>query len=104
VEVHKGKGWPGLGTDESRRNQRDEDLNNENYTKLKGQQGKGPVQKKVEAADSGFGTSNRKGAAKQRDFQHQMGSYMTRDDIPEDMKQAMREYYKDIHQVAEGEK
>lgn len=88
---------PGTGTDNSRRNQKDEDIDNKNHSKIKGQQGKGPVQKKIEAADSGTGTSHLKGSAQQRDYEHQMSSYLNRDDIPEDMKQAMRQYYKDIH-------
>lgn len=92
----------GVGTDTSRRNQRDEDIDNKNYTKIKGQQGTGPAQRKIEAAESGTGTSNRKGSAQQRSYQHQMSSYLNRDDIPEDMKQAMRQYYKDIHAVEEA--
>jgi len=78
------------------------DIDNERYTKLKGQQGKGPVMKKTEAAESGFGVSKRKGSVKQRDFEHQMSSYMSRDDVPEDMKQAMRQYFKDIHSFEEA--
>lgn len=65
-------------------------------------QGKGPVMKKTEAAESGSGVSRRKGTAKKRNYEHQMSSYMNRDDVPEDMKQAMRQYYEDIHQVQEG--
>ena len=95
---------PGQGTDDRRRKERDEDIDNKNLTKIKGQQGKGPVQRKVEAADSGTGTSRRKGTAQQRDYQKQMSSYLNRDDIPEDMKQAMRQYYQDIHDVKQAEK
>lgn len=93
---------PGVGTDNTRRKERDPDIDNERYTKLKGQQGKGPVMKKTEAAESGFGVSKRKGSVKQRDFEHQMSSYMSRDDVPEDMKQAMRQYFKDIHSFEEA--
>jgi len=95
---------PGHGTDNTRRNERDKDIDNDNLSRIKGKQGQGPVQRKVEAADSGTGTSSRKGTAKQRDYQKQMSSYLNRDDIPEDMKQAMRQYYQDIHDLEQVEK
>jgi len=79
---------PGTGTDSSRRNEKDEDIDNKNLSKIKGQQGKGPVGKKTEAADSGTGTSYRKGSASKRSYEHQMSSYLDRDDIPEDVKQS----------------
>lgn len=94
---------PGVGTDQTRRNERDKDIDNDNFSKIKGKQGQGPVQRKVEAADSGTGTSRRKGTAIQRDYQKQMSSYLNRDDIPEDMKQAMRQYYQDIHDLEQVE-
>lgn len=93
---------PGFGTDETRRKERDEDIDNKNLTKIKGKQGQGPVQRKVEAADSGSGVSRRNGTVTQRDYEKQMSSYLNRDDIPEDMKQAMRQYYQDIHDVDQG--
>ena len=93
---------PGVGTDSRRRDERDPDIDNDKYTKLKGKQGKGPVMKKTEAADSGFGESRRKGSKEERSFEHQMSTFMSRDDVPEDMKQAMRQYFKDIHAVEEA--
>lgn len=60
------------------------------------------MQKKVEAAASGYGVSNLKGSAKQREFQHLMSSYMNRDDVPEEMKHAMKQYYQDIHAVEQA--
>lgn len=98
--AQKGGKKPGVGTDNSRRKEKDPKIDNDNFTKIKGQQGKGPVSKKTEAAASGTGTSNKKSTSQQRDYEHQMSSYLNRDDIPEDMKQAMRQYYKDVHELA----
>ena len=100
----QGKGI-GVGTDESRRKERDKLTNNDQFADLKGQKGSGPSLTAVEDADSGTGISKRNGAAsKKRDYQRQLESFVRRDDVPEDVKSGVKEYFEKVHQVQESQK
>ncbi len=91
---------PGTGSVESRRDARDELADNGNRAKLDGQMnGDGPSTTSVESADSGTGISGRTATDRQRDFQRQMESLVRRDDIPEELKLGVREYFERIHAI-----
>ncbi|GAA5496775.1 hypothetical protein Rhal01_02960 [Rubritalea halochordaticola] len=88
---------PGIGTDNRTRKEKDKLTDNGLYDKLKGQKGNGQSLSSIEEAESGSGTSGRTGEARQREFQQQMSSFVERDDIPDDMKAGVKEYFKNIH-------
>jgi hypothetical protein len=91
---------PGQGSVESRRNERDELKDNNNLAQLKGNpDGEGPSSNSVESAESGTGIAGRAGVDKQRDFRRQMESMVRRDDIPEELKLGVREYFERVHET-----
>ena len=53
----------------------------------------------MEDADSGSGISGKRANAKARDFSSQIESFVQRDDVPEEMKLGVREYFERIHEV-----
>ena len=81
------------------RSETDKRKDNGNNTKLKGIKGSGPSITQLQAADDGDGTTRRKSSAKQRDFKRQFESFVEREDIPEDLKSGVKEYFTKIHQV-----
>jgi hypothetical protein len=93
---------PGVGTDESKRKERDASPEVGNVASLEGQKGLGPSITAVEDADSGTGISNRSGETKTREFRRQMESFVRRDDVPEDVKMGVKEYFERVHEVSEG--
>ncbi len=95
----KGGKKPGVGTDNTRRNEKDKLENNQQHSKLNGQKGLGPVKSSIESADSGTGTSNRKATSEKRSYEHQMSSFIEREDVSEEMKQAVKQYFQDIHNL-----
>jgi len=99
----QGKGI-GVGSNESRRKERDELKKNDQFAELKGQKGTGPSMTAVEDADSGTGISRRTGEAKKREYQRQLESFVRRDDVPEDVKSGVKEYFEKVHQVQETQK
>lgn len=68
---------------------------------LKGLKGDGPSLTRILDAESGSGTSSRGADAVQRDYQRQFESYVEREDIPEDLKAGVRNYFLRIHQTEE---
>jgi tetratricopeptide (TPR) repeat protein len=94
-----GKGGlkPGEGSVDSRRDEKDELKDNGQTTQLKGQKGTGPSLTKIEAADDGSGTSNRKAEAKERAFKKQFESFVQREDVPEDVKDGVKLYFESLH-------
>jgi hypothetical protein len=90
---------PGTGHSDAKRNEKDERKDNGNLTQLQGQQGDGPSRSSVEQADSGEGVSGRAGSDKNRDFRKQTESLVQRDDVPEELKQGIREYFNRVHEV-----
>lgn len=90
---------PGTGHLDNKRKGEDERTDNENLTQLKGQQGEGPSRSSVEQADSGEGISGRASTDKNRDFRKQTESLVQRDDVPEELKQGIREYFNRVHEI-----
>jgi len=95
---------PGDGSVDSRRNQKDELKDNGQTTQLKGQKGSGPSLTKIEAADDGSGTSNRRGEAKERTFKKQFESFVQREDVPEDVKDGVKQYFESLHAAEPADK
>lgn len=90
----------GVGSSESRRNERDELADNGNRVEVKGQtNAEGPSTNSVESAESGSGVSGRAGVAKDREFRQQFESMVRRDDIPESLKLGVREYFERVHET-----
>ena len=93
---------PGVGTDRSRRKARDASREVENVASLEGQKGVGPSITAVEEADSGTGISNRSAETKARAARlRQAESFVRRDDVPEDLKMGVKEYFERVHEVTE---
>ncbi len=99
----KGKGGlkAGNGVDETMRNVRDERIDNGQFTKLKGLKGKGPSLTKIEAAEDGTGVSGRTAKATKREFKRQFESFVEREDVPEDLKSGVKNYFTNIHDIAD---
>jgi len=91
----------GEGSDPTRREERDETIDNGQYAKIKGIKGKGPSLTKVEAAETGTGVSNRRHKATARTFERQVESFVQREDVPENVRAGVKEYFQNIHQVGE---
>ena len=91
----------GVGTDESRRNQRDELIDNGQYAQMQGIKGRGPSQTQVQSAAEGTGVSHRVAEDIEREFAKQMESFVQREDVPDDVKDGVREYFTNIHQTAD---
>lgn len=90
----------GTGSVESRRDARDELQDNGNLAQLKGQQNAdGTSSQSVESADSGTGVAGRAAVDREREFRRQMESLVRRDDIPEELKLGVREYFERIHKM-----
>ena len=97
---------PGTGSVASRRSERDELVDNWQTTQLKGLKGlkgQGPSLTRLEAAEDGTGVSNRSAEAEERSFQRQFESFVQREDIPEDVKAGVKEYFTAIHEGGEPE-
>ncbi len=88
----------GRGSDDSSRAQRDKHVDNGQTTKLKGIKGKGPSLTQVEAAEDGDGTSYRRSTTRERDFKRQFESFVDREDIPDDLKSGVKNYFSNIHE------
>ncbi|MFC4992425.1 hypothetical protein [Rubritalea tangerina] len=88
---------PGSATSESRKKPGDELENNGALEQLSGQKGGGPSLSKIEEAESGSGVSGNYTTKKAQDFSRQMESFVERDDVPEELKSGVREYFKRIH-------
>lgn len=92
---------PGTGHSDAKRNERDTLKDNQQQTRLDGNRGQGESQTSVESAESGTGISGRSQDSRERDFRKQTESLVRRDDVPEELKQAVREYFERIHQAPE---
>jgi hypothetical protein len=90
---------PGTGTVASRRDERDELVDNGQTQQLKGIKGTGESLTTTESAESGSGTSTRKGDARQRAFQRQFESFVAREDVPEQVKSGVKRYFEVIHEI-----
>ncbi len=96
---------PGQGSVESRRKEQDELKDNGNMAQLKGQANPdGPSSNSVESAESGTGIAGRAAVDSKREFRRQMESLVRRDDIPEELKLGVREYFERVHESDEPAK
>jgi hypothetical protein len=90
---------PGTGHSDAKRKEQDAAKDNQNFAQLNGQQGEGESKSSTESADSGSGSTSRSATEKSRDFRKQAESLVHRDDVPEDLKQGIREYFERVHQT-----
>jgi hypothetical protein len=91
----------GIGTLENRREGSDPMLENGNMEQLIGTKGAGPSDTTTEAADSGTGTASQGGGAKEKVWKRQMESFIQREDVPTQVKEGVKEYFKGIQQVGD---
>ena len=91
----------GTGSTDMQRNTDEELPMNGNLEQLAGQKGSGPSLSKVEEAESGSGVSSGRVSRKAKDFARQVESFTERDDVPEDIKLGVKEYFKNIHATEE---
>lgn len=92
----------GSASSGARRDQRDELVDNGRTNALQGIKGDGPSQTSVETADEGTGTASKTASAKQRSFERQVESYVNREDVPEEVRAGVKQYFEAIHQVEES--
>ena len=91
----------GMGSNTFRADSEEELLDNGNTTALQGIKGQGPSQTTIETADDGTGTSSQSRVAKKRSFERQVESFVSREDVPEQVKSGVKNYFESIHQVEE---
>ena len=89
----------GWGSNTARRSERDKLVDNGQTTQIKGIKGAGPSLTAVEAADSGSGVSPRRGTAREREFKHQFESFVQREDVPEAVRDGVKQYFQIIHEA-----
>jgi hypothetical protein len=89
----------GSGTVESRRAESDATQDNGNRDQLTGQKGSGPSNTSIESADSGTGRATRTATVQEKAFQRQVESFIQREDVPSEVKEGVKEYFKGIQQV-----
>jgi hypothetical protein len=92
----KKAGW---GSVESRRDESELTQDNGNRDQLQGIKGQGPANTSIEAADSGTGTATRQVKATEREWKRQLESFIQREDVPAEVKEGVKEYFKGIQEV-----
>jgi hypothetical protein len=92
----KKAGW---GSVESRRDESELTQDNGNRDQLQGIKGQGPANTSIEAADSGTGTATRQVKATEREWKRQLESFIQREDVPTEVKEGVKEYFKGIQEV-----
>lgn len=97
----KKAGW---GSVESRRNESELTQDNGNRDQLQGIKGQGPANTSIEAADSGTGTATRQVKATEREWKRQLESFIQREDVPSEVKEGVKEYFKGIQEVGAEKK
>ena len=91
----------GNGTVESRRNESDPLPFTTETMQIQGQKGQGPSDKTSEAADSGDRTGSRRAGARERTYQKQAESFVRREDVPAEVKEGVKNYFKTIQDKPE---
>ena len=89
----------GMGGQLNQRNARDPLVDNGQTSQLQGTKGSGPSNASVETADDGSGVSSRGAADTERTFRRQVESFVEREDVPEDVKDGVKNYFESIHQT-----
>ena len=97
----KGGEKAGDGVDRNSNGQKSELTNNNQFTQIKGAKGEGKGIVAVEEAESGTGVSRIKGKTNKKDFKNQTESFMNREDIPDDLKGGVKNYFNSIHNIDE---
>jgi hypothetical protein len=95
----KKAGW---GSNDARRDVVEELLDNGQTTLLQGVKGEGPSQTTIETAEDGTGTSSRVATGKKRSFQRQFEAFVSREDVPEQVKSGVKNYFQSIHDIEES--
>jgi len=95
----KKAGW---GSNIARRDAVEELIDNGQTTTLQGIKGEGPSQTTVETAEDGTGTSGRAAATKKRSFERQFEAFVSRENVPEQVKSGVKNYFQSIHQIEEA--
>jgi tetratricopeptide (TPR) repeat protein len=90
---------PGVGsaTAWNRRESGDEISAKGKLSKISGQQGSGASRKKIESAASGSAVSRRVGKQTSDDFKYKVEEFIKRNDVPEGMKEGVKQYFNDLH-------
>lgn len=91
----------GVGSVESRRDERDALPFTNETMQIQGQKGQGPSDKVTEAADSGDRTGSRRAGARERAYQKQAESFVHREDVPAEVKEGVKNYFKTIQDKPE---
>ena len=91
----------GNGSVESRRDGSDPLPFTTETMQLQGQKGQGPSDKTIEAADSGDRTGSRAAGARERTYQKQAESFVRREDVPAEVKEGVKNYFKTIQDKPE---
>lgn len=84
---------------ENRRDGSDPSVNNGNQQQLTGQKGAGPSDTSTESADTGSGRATQTARLQEKAFKRQMESFIQREDVPAEVKEGVKEYFKGIQQV-----
>lgn len=95
---------PGGVAGEKQRDTEDELVDNGQTTAIKGIKGRGPALTTVESASDGDGVSGKRSKDANRDYQKQFESFINREDVPENLKAGVKNYFNNIHQSQEQEK
>ncbi|MBN2161879.1 MAG: hypothetical protein JXR25_09525 [Pontiellaceae bacterium] len=91
----------GEGVDRSRRPPGMSSPSEGQLDQLSGQLGEGESQKMIEDALSGTGSASGGGAERGTvDYKQQVEDFVRREDIPEEMKQGVKTYFKQIHEMS----
>ena len=94
----------GEGVDRSANGQKTEITDNGQFSQIKGEKGEGKSLVAVEAAESGTGRSKIQGKSNKKDFKTQTESFMNREDIPDDLKGGVKNYFNSIHNIEDKKK
>ena len=94
----KKAGW---GSNTARRDEHEELIDNGQTESLTGVKGQGPSQTAVESADEGTGVATRGATERVRKFQRQYESFVSREDVPAEVKTGVKRYFQFIHQIDE---
>lgn len=97
----KGGQKAGDGVDRSSNGQKTELSDNGQFSQLKGTKGEGKSLMAVEEAASGTGVSRIQGKTNKKEFKNQTESFMNREDIPDDLKGGVKNYFNSIHNIEE---
>lgn len=88
----------GQGTQLSKNEMKTPELEAGQKSQIEAQKGEGRSQRSVEAASSGGGATSRVSQKKDVKYRHTMESLIKRDDIPENLKVGVKNYFTTIHQ------